>query len=302
MGSNFSQLETVISALQDEYPLLRQRGVLFRSATCVVGFLLGLPLICPGGFYFFNILDQYAAGINLLFLGLMEVVTVVFIYGYDRFSEDVSMMLGRKLGVYWRVCLRFLSVIAVSAILVVTCVRYKPLTLGDYEYPLWALNLGWLISIGSLIWLPILFLKSYCIRSGMWEEITALSRPEDRWGPPIDENRIGRYDDDDDDDEENGDDDNVKSTEDDLERRSSGVETSCYLAHKKPEIPLKFLSAHHPPPRYSMASSFASSTPTSVPIFTQAGGLKLPQREDSAISSLNMLSSTISAPSTRRDK
>jgi len=103
-------------------------------------------------------------------------------------------------------------------------------------------------------------------------------------------------------DEDNGDDDNEKSTKDDLERRSSGVETSCYLAHKKPEIPLKFLSAHHPPPRYSMASSFASSTPTSVPIFTQAGGLKLPQREDSAISSLNMLSSTISAPSTRRDK
>ena len=193
MGSNFTQLETVISALQDEWPLLRQRGILFRTFVCFVGFLAGLPLICPGGFFIFHILDNHAAGINLLFLGLMEVVTVVYIYGFDRFSEDVSMMLGRKLNLYWRFCLRGLSIIAVSTILVISCARYRPLKLGDYAYPGWAVTIGWLVSFSSLVWLPLLFAKNYCIQSGVWEEVMALSRPEDNWGPAMEENRIGRY-------------------------------------------------------------------------------------------------------------
>ena len=134
MGSNFSQLETVISALQDEWPILRQRGTLFRTFACVIGFACGLPLLTPGGFYLFNILDNFAAGINLLLLGLMEVVTVVYIYGFNRFSEDVSLMLGKRLHIFWRVCLKVLVIGAVSAILVVSCVRYKPLKFGTYVY------------------------------------------------------------------------------------------------------------------------------------------------------------------------
>ena len=288
MGSNFSQLETVISALQDEWPVLRRHGLRFRTAACVVGFLAGLPLVSPGGFYLFHILDNYAAGINLLLLGLMEVVTVVYIYGFDRFSEDVSMMLGKTLSGYWRVCLRFLSVFAVSAILVVTCARYQPLKFGDYSYPRWAVSLGWLVSLSSLIWLPLLFMKNYCIRSGMWEEVLALSRAEDTWGPSIDENRTGRYDDDDDDNDDDGGDDDDEGGDDRDGRHeidSSGEDVPL----RRTDLPLRFLSVNQPP-RYSM-SMIPTSTRPALPVFTQAGALKASSREDSAVSSLNYLSS-----------
>lgn len=33
----------------------------------------------------------------------------------------------------------------------------------------------------------------YCVRTGMWQEIQALSHPEDAWGPAEECNRSGRY-------------------------------------------------------------------------------------------------------------
>ena len=50
-------------------------------------------------------------------------------------------------------------------------------------------------------------IQVYCVRTGMWQEIQALSNPEDAWGPAEECNRSGRYichDDDDEDPEKEG--------------------------------------------------------------------------------------------------
>jgi SNF family Na+-dependent transporter len=159
MGSLLSQLETVISAIQDEWPILRVKGTLFRISMCVAGFLIGLPQVCRGGFYLLNIFDNFTGGVNLLVLGFVEIFTINYIYGYDRFAEDISMMLGKKPNLYWKTCWKGVSLIAVAGILLFLCVMYQPPTCGDYIYPEWALNFGWMLSLSSVIWLPVLFIK-----------------------------------------------------------------------------------------------------------------------------------------------
>jgi len=193
MGSLLSQLETVISAVQDEWPILRTKGTLFRIGVCLLGFFTGLPQICRGGFYLLNIFDNFTGGVNLLILGFVEIYTINYIYGYDKFAEDISMMLGKRPHAYWKICWKFLSLVAVAGILLFLCIMYSPPKCGDYVYPDWALNLGWALCLSSIIWLPLLFVKVYCVRTGMWQEIQALSNPEDAWGPAEESNRSGRY-------------------------------------------------------------------------------------------------------------
>lgn len=159
MGSLLSQLETVISAVQDEWPILRAKGTLFRIGVCCLGFLVGLPQVCRGGFYLLNIFDNFTGGVNLLILGFVEIFTINYIYGYDKFAEDISMMLGRKPHLYWKICWKGVSLVAVAGILLFLCIMYAPPTCGDYVYPDWAINMGWVLCLSSIIWLPLLFIK-----------------------------------------------------------------------------------------------------------------------------------------------
>lgn len=65
--------------------------------------------LIQGGFYFFHLLDRYAAGYSMLFAVLAETIAVSWIYGTDRFCADIKDMIGFSPGVYWRVCWKFVA-------------------------------------------------------------------------------------------------------------------------------------------------------------------------------------------------
>ena len=51
------------------------------------------------------------------------------------------------------------------------------------------MNFARILYILPTLWFP----QVYCVRTGMWQEIQALSHPEDNWGPAEESNRSGRY-------------------------------------------------------------------------------------------------------------
>lgn len=57
----------------------------------------------------FHLFDTYSAGISLLCSALFEAIAVSWFYGLDRFTQDVEAMIGRKPGLYWRICWKFIS-------------------------------------------------------------------------------------------------------------------------------------------------------------------------------------------------
>lgn len=69
--------------------------------------IIAFPI--QGGFYFFHLLDRYAAGYSMLFAVLAETIAVSWIYGTDRFCADIKDMIGFKPGIYWRVCWKFVA-------------------------------------------------------------------------------------------------------------------------------------------------------------------------------------------------
>ena len=62
-----------------------------------------------GGFYWFHMMDTFVATWPLMILCLLESVALVWVYGYDKFSGDIAMMLGVQPGWYWKVMWKGIS-------------------------------------------------------------------------------------------------------------------------------------------------------------------------------------------------
>lgn len=57
-----------------------------------------------GGVYLVDLLNVYGPGLAILFVVFAEAAGVCWVYGVDRFSEDVKTMLGHSPGWFWRAC------------------------------------------------------------------------------------------------------------------------------------------------------------------------------------------------------
>merc|ERR1711872_610042 len=74
LDSQFTMVESLITAIYDELPSLRNHKVLVVGGVSTVGFLLGLPICLQGGFYLFVLLDWYSGAWSLIFLAVLEIV------------------------------------------------------------------------------------------------------------------------------------------------------------------------------------------------------------------------------------
>jgi len=200
-SSQFSTAETIICAVQDEFPSLRVRrstDLIFRGLFCLVCFLCGLPMVTNSGFYLFQLLNDFGAGYPLLTVGLLEVMALMYVYGYKRFADDVELMLGRKPWLFHRITWMVISPVAIAVI--IACTIYgerSEITMnlpGEVvvTYPRWGHSLGWLIAAFPLLLIVLMALQEYC-RKGGCTVLRVASRPHRSWGPALEENRTGAY-------------------------------------------------------------------------------------------------------------
>ncbi|GLG98416.1 Sodium-dependent dopamine transporter [Gryllus bimaculatus] len=154
LDSSFGGSEAIITALSDEFPIVGKNREIFVACLFSLYFLVGLASCTQGGFYFFHLLDRYAAGYSMLFAVLFESIAVSWIYGTQRFCDDIKDMIGFSPGVYWRVCWRFVAPAFLMFIIVYGLIGYEPLTYDEYVYPAWANLIGWLIAGSSIIMIP----------------------------------------------------------------------------------------------------------------------------------------------------
>ncbi|XP_062890501.1 sodium- and chloride-dependent GABA transporter 1-like [Mobula hypostoma] len=160
VDSQFAMVEVMVVSLMDSWGkgLLRffRRKEMVVLAVCFVAFLLGIPNVTQGGIYFFQLMDHYTAVVSLMFLAFFEVVAICWLYGVQRLSANYKEMLGTPLNFFFKLCWRVVSPLLVTVILVSSIVRYTPARYGKtYRYPAWAESLGWIISLCSIIWIPL---------------------------------------------------------------------------------------------------------------------------------------------------
>ncbi|KAK7098482.1 sodium- and chloride-dependent glycine transporter 1-like isoform X2 [Littorina saxatilis] len=194
MGSEFALLETVMTAVQDTFPHLRQKKTYVVLCVCLLGFLGGLPICTEGGMYILQLMDTYAASWSVFAMAITECTIVGWIYGADNFIRDIEMMIGRK-GTHWKrfftVFWKFITPAVLMFLLFFNWIQYNRMAYAGKLYPVWAEIIGWVMAM-----IPIVLILSLSIYKlvrvpdsksprdrNFIGRVRRLLRHSDKWGP-----------------------------------------------------------------------------------------------------------------------
>ncbi|KAL3287988.1 hypothetical protein HHI36_002442 [Cryptolaemus montrouzieri] len=170
IGSQIGILEGMLCTVFDIEIFKRIRKEYITACVCLICFIVGLIFTTGAGEYWLKMFDSFAGTIGLVVVALMEMISVIYIYGHEKFTKDIQDMTGIKPGPYWQFSWRFLAptimvVILVSSI--ISMVRDPPkydawiAELGNTSktpYPGWVLAIAISMVLAGVLPIPIVFL------------------------------------------------------------------------------------------------------------------------------------------------
>lgn len=160
LDSEFVGLEALATAISDLYPLYfhvgHRRKILLLSI-CVVSFFIGLVMVTEGGLYIFQLFDYYAcSGMTLLLFAFLQSVCIGWVYGADRFYDNIEDMIGYRPLPLIKYCLKYVTPVICLGTFIFSLVKYTPLKFNNVmEYPWWGYALGWWFTLSSTLMVPI---------------------------------------------------------------------------------------------------------------------------------------------------
>jgi solute carrier family 6 (neurotransmitter transporter, serotonin) member 4 len=156
-------MEGLYTALVDEFSICRKHKFVTRALISIVPFITSLPTVTYGGIYVVQWLDKFAISPSVLVVVFVEVVTVSWIYGIEKFSKNIKEMNTKIPYINWRISWQFLCPITLFTIVLLDVAFFEGIQFGSYEFPRWSIFLGYFFNFLALIPIPgyalIRFLK-----------------------------------------------------------------------------------------------------------------------------------------------
>uniref|UniRef100_A0AAY4CKE3 Transporter n=1 Tax=Denticeps clupeoides TaxID=299321 RepID=A0AAY4CKE3_9TELE len=182
LDSQFVGVEGFITGLMDMLPPKSLIGSLRREVIvaicCGICFILDLSMVTEGGMYVFQLFDYYSAsGMTLLWQAFWECVVIAWVYGADRFMDDVARMIGYRPLPYMKWCWLYITPLVCIGVFLFHVVNYERLVYnGVYVYPWWGELLGWALALSSMLCIPftVLYRLLHCKGSlpERWQHLT----------------------------------------------------------------------------------------------------------------------------------
>ncbi|KAK2715140.1 sodium- and chloride-dependent glycine transporter 1-like isoform X2 [Artemia franciscana] len=188
LGTQFTVLETVVTTIVDSWPDKfrgRNHKWVVLGTSCVM-FLMGLSMCSRNGMYILQLVDNHAATFSSLIVGFCEIMVLSWVYGADRFLNDIRFMLSKYPTTYglWFFMWKFVTPIVIICLLIFCIIDFKPSSYGGVIFPPYINGIGWVISVLPVIFIPgIAALKIYHSEGSFWQRILKLKRPSEEWGP-----------------------------------------------------------------------------------------------------------------------
>ncbi|GFS19354.1 sodium- and chloride-dependent glycine transporter 1-like [Elysia marginata] len=191
LDSQFGMFETILSGITDEFPhIFRKRKTMVCAIACVAEFFIGIPCITQGGIYVLQIMDWYCASFSLMLISLFECLALSWVYGTDNLFRDIELMIGYKPSFLWRYMWKFVTPCVILSIWMFSMATLGPVTYGDYNYPGWAIVVGWMLATVSMFPIPFMAVYQIYYSSGsLSERIRHLLKSDPSWGPSRPEDR-----------------------------------------------------------------------------------------------------------------
>uniref|UniRef100_A0A670JJ52 Transporter n=1 Tax=Podarcis muralis TaxID=64176 RepID=A0A670JJ52_PODMU len=179
LDSQFVCVESLVTALVDMYPGIfrkKNRREMLILIVSILSFLVGLVMITEGGMYVFQLFDYYAAsGMCLLFVAIFETLCIGWVYGADRFYDNIEDMIGYRPWAVIKYCWLFITPAVCVATFLFSLIKYTPLTYNKkYVYPWWGDTVGWLLGLSSMICIPLWIVYKLSTIKGSLREVRLL--------------------------------------------------------------------------------------------------------------------------------
>ncbi|XP_062415997.1 sodium-dependent neutral amino acid transporter B(0)AT2-like isoform X2 [Pungitius pungitius] len=167
LSTMFGTMEGILAPLTDRFKILANNKTKFTIFSCVLGFLIGLLFTQRCGNYFVAMFDDYSATLPLIIVVVFETFSVAWLYGADRFLDDIEVMLGWRPHVIYKYMWKYVCLLAMLGLLGATTVRMfikRPTYLAwnqetaseQYrDYPDWALAVLASLIIFAMMPVPV---------------------------------------------------------------------------------------------------------------------------------------------------
>ncbi|XP_051270760.1 sodium- and chloride-dependent GABA transporter 2-like isoform X1 [Dicentrarchus labrax] len=179
LDSEFVGLEALVTAISDLNPSffhVGHRRKLLLLAISVVSFFIGLVMVTEGGLYIFQVFDYYAcSGMTLLLFATLQSLCIGWVYGADRFYENIEEMIGYKPFPLIKYCLKYVTPVICMGTFVFSLVKFTPLKFNSTtEYPWWGYALGWWFTLSSTLMVPLWMVYNVSITPGTLRQRIAI--------------------------------------------------------------------------------------------------------------------------------
>lgn len=167
IGSEFGTLEGVTTSIYDiqGVPILQKKW-LVSGVLCLVSCAIGIIFVLGSGSYWVALFDAYAGSFPLITVALMEAVSIGWVYGVDRFADDVAQMIGSPISCYWKITWKYISPLMIAGLLIATFISkiINPITYTAYDkhmaethersYPWYAGMMAAILVLSSTLCIP----------------------------------------------------------------------------------------------------------------------------------------------------
>ncbi|XP_016424653.1 sodium-dependent neutral amino acid transporter B(0)AT2-like [Sinocyclocheilus rhinocerous] len=172
LSTMFGTMAGILTPLMDTFKTLRNHKFLFTACSCVVGFLIGLTFTQRCGNYFVTMFDDYSATLPLIIVVIFQTLSVAWVYGADRFLEDLKRMLDRPVPVVYKYLWKYVCPAAMLGLLGASLLKMilerptytawnrEKASKENLPYPGWALAVLSTLIIVAFLPVPIGFIHS----------------------------------------------------------------------------------------------------------------------------------------------
>uniref|UniRef100_A0A671LIB5 Transporter n=2 Tax=Sinocyclocheilus TaxID=75365 RepID=A0A671LIB5_9TELE len=172
LSTMFGTMAGILTPLTDTFKTLRNHKFLFTACSCAVGFLIGLTFTQRCGNYFVTMFDDYSATLPLIIVVIFQTLSVAWVYGADRFLEDLKRMLDRPVPVVYKYLWKYVCPAAMLGLLGASLLKMilerptytawnrEKASKENLPYPGWALAVLSTLIIVAFLPVPIGFIHS----------------------------------------------------------------------------------------------------------------------------------------------
>ncbi|XP_052279077.1 sodium- and chloride-dependent taurine transporter-like isoform X1 [Dreissena polymorpha] len=185
LDSQFVGVEGFITFMVDLYPDVFRKGhrrEILIGIVCAISFLIGLSMVSQGGMYVFQLFDYYSSSRIVMIVAFFECVVVSYVYGADRFQDNLEMMYGFRVFPLVKWMWKLLTPLFTMSIFALGVITYSEISYErkfvTYEYPKWAIMIGWTLGLCSVINIPIFVVyRLYKQKGSLRNRLRLASKP-----------------------------------------------------------------------------------------------------------------------------